>query len=146
MSSQGFILLYDMIFESLIWFLPYTCAVLMWQMICLPFPLCPLVTHPPQMKAHQLIRRQRCLIVLVVHLGSFANAPSVLVRFHKSHMFVLNTFSNLGSSWSDSRSFFISCGKCHLPLSFFPLWYMLFFMKSSLKLFSLPWFVVVFWM
>ncbi len=64
-------------------------------MICLPPPLSPLVTHPPQMKARQLIRRQRCLILLVVHLGNFANAPSVLVRFHKSHMFVLNTFSDL---------------------------------------------------
>ncbi len=65
-------------------------------MICLPPPLSPLVTHSPQMKAHQLIRRQRCLIFLVVHLGSFVNAPSVLVRFHKSHMFVLNTFYDLG--------------------------------------------------
>jgi hypothetical protein len=65
-------------------------------MICLHPLLSPLVIHPPQMKAHQLIRRQRCLILLVVHLGNFANAPSVLVRFHKSHMFVLNTFSDLG--------------------------------------------------
>ncbi len=65
-------------------------------MICLPPLLSPLVIHPPQMKAHQLIRRHRCLILLVVHLGSFANAPSVLVRFHKSHMFVFNTFSDLG--------------------------------------------------
>jgi hypothetical protein len=32
----------------------------------------------------------------MVHLGSFANAPSVLVKFHKSHMFVLNTFNDLG--------------------------------------------------
>ncbi len=96
MSSQGFILLYHMIFESLIWSLPYICALLMRQMICLPPLLSPLVTHPPQMKAHQLICKQRCLILLVVHLGSFANAPSVLVRFHKSHMFVLNTFNDLG--------------------------------------------------
>jgi hypothetical protein len=29
MSSQGFILLYHMIFGSLIWSLPYTCALLM---------------------------------------------------------------------------------------------------------------------
>ncbi len=65
-------------------------------MICFPPLLSPLVTYPPQMKAHQLIRKQRCLILLVVHLGSFANAPSVLVRFHKSHMFVLNTFNDLG--------------------------------------------------
>ncbi len=65
-------------------------------MVSLPPPLSPLVIHPPQMKAHQLIRKQRCLILLGVHLGSFANAPSVLVRFHKSHMFVLNTFRDLG--------------------------------------------------
>ncbi len=65
-------------------------------MICLPPPLSPLVTHPPQMMAHQLIRKHMCLILLMVHLGNFANAPSVSVRFHKSHMFVLNTFSDLG--------------------------------------------------
>ncbi len=119
MSNQGFILLYHMIFESLIWSLPYICALLMWQMICLPPPLSPLVTHPPQMKAHQLIRRQRCLILLVVHLGSFANAPSVLVRFHKSHVCVQHIQRFGRHCGLTPRAFSSHVVSVILPLSFF---------------------------
>ncbi|CAM6069445.1 unnamed protein product [Sphagnum tenellum] len=38
------------------------------------------------MKAHQLIRMHRSLILLVLHLSNFANASSVLVKFHKLYV------------------------------------------------------------
>jgi hypothetical protein len=65
-------------------------------MICLPPPASLVVTYPPQMMAHRLILMLSHLILLVVHLGSFVNVQSVWVKFHKSHMSVLNTLSDGG--------------------------------------------------
>jgi hypothetical protein len=118
----------------------------MWQMICLPPRLSPLVTHPPQMR-HIGSYVSRCVSFSSWSTSTALPMHQVCWSDFTKVISLCSTHSAIwASSWSYPRSFFISCGKCHFTIVIFPLWYMLFFMKSSLKVFSFPWFVVVFWM